>query len=564
MQGLNITVEHFGSGLPDAEKDCVWRLLCECDGDFMPRLSSRNRPDQRDLRDLGEDGAGTGPHEYFEKILGQEFLIARCDGTFAGFMTYRREEPAMALPELGDAIYVTTVCVEREMRGKGVTSAMYDKVEGDEIRDGGRLAVYTRTWSLNAAQMHTLPKRGYEIVSVLENDRGEGVDTVYFAKQSPLRVREFPFGCTPDRIPSRKYVTAPDHFHSHSSRRFSGIPSIAVSWGGRLWATWYSGPTAGEDSNNYVVLSTSSNGGADWKEVLVADPDCDGPRRSFDPEVWITPEGRLRWMWADREVPLRDGASNSFTCGHYFANTDRLMCVELDAEAEPVADGIVPTEIASGVMMCKPAVLRNGRRLFPVAAWFDDFSARVYEGGSDLARLEPVGSAMLPRERRQFDEHNIVELADGTLRLYMRTKSGPDGAWQSDSGDGGRTWSTSKPCPFAHTNSRLFVRRLASGALLLVKNGPLDSDIGRSDMTAFVSDDDGATWKGGLVLHNGPCSYPDGDQAADGTIFVTFDNDRMGNQEILFAKFTEDDVRAGKKVSEVMDASGVINVASGI
>jgi hypothetical protein len=39
-------------------------------------------------------------------------------------------------------------------------------------------------------------------------------------------------------------------------------------------------------------------------------------------------------------------------------------------------------------------------------------------------------------------------------------------------------------------------------------------------MTAFVSDDDGATWNGGLLLDERESSYPDGIQAEDGTTSV--------------------------------------------
>lgn len=373
---------------------------------------------------------------------------------------------------------------------------------------------------------------------------------------------EFPFAYPTDLTPSRAYVSPPDALHVKPRRRFSGIPSIAVSQrSGRLWATWYSGPTNGEDSNNYVVLSTSADGGATWKEVLVADPDRDGPRRAFDPEVWIAPDGRLRWTWTDREVEVRDGAANQWTTGHYFANTDNLMCLELDADAEPSGVVFELRRIASGVMMCKPLAARDGRWLFPVAVWRDDFSARLYESVDGGSTLVPRGGATLPANLREFDEHNVVELSDGALRVYMRVRGAPDGAWQADSRDGGRTWGPARPCPFRHTNSRYFVRRLASGTLLLVKNGPLNADIGRNDMTAYLSDDDGATWSGGLVLKAGPCSYPDGDQAADGTIFIAFDNDRTGRQELLFAKFTEEDVRAGKPVSGKFDVSGVISVA---
>ena len=346
-------------------------------------------------------------------------------------------------------------------------------------------------------------------------------------------------------------ILPPDRYHVRASRAFAGIPSVAVApRTGRLWATWYGGPTAGEDSNNYVILSTSADGGMTWKDVLVYDPDADGPRRAFDPEVWVAPDGLLRWTWTDRRVKLRDGGRNRFS--HEFSSRDELlMMASLDPDVEPSAPYPTAAAIGRGVMMCKPIVARDGRWLFPNCIWWDDFSARLL-ATRDGKAFSAVGGAHLPEENREFDEHNVVELKDGALRVYMRVQNGRGrGEWQADSADGGKTWGEARPCGFAHTNSRLFVRRLRSGALLLVKNGALDYDFGggnykgRVDMTAYVSDDDGATWKGGLLLKGGDCSYPDGDQAPDGSIYVTFDNDRFGRQCIYLARFTEDDVRAG-------------------
>ena len=51
-----------------------------------------------------------------------------------------------------------------------------------------------------------------------------------------------------------QHAGAPLPQHAVTNRAFSGIPSLAVSSGGRLWATWYAGITPGEDLN-----STSSS-----------------------------------------------------------------------------------------------------------------------------------------------------------------------------------------------------------------------------------------------------------------------------------------------------------------
>jgi hypothetical protein len=82
-------------------------------------------------------------------------------------------------------------------------------------------------------------------------------------------------------------------------------------------------------------------------------------------------------------------------------------------------------------------------------------------------------------------------------------------------------------------------------------------DGSRSRMTAFISDDDGTTWSGGLLLDERESSYPDGTIAADGTIRVIYDHQRYtenregkkGVGAVMMAAFREEDVRAGKLVS---------------
>ncbi len=80
----------------------------------------------------------------------------------------------------------------------------------------------------------------------------------------------------------------------------------------------------------------------------------------------------------------------------------------------------------------------------------------------------------------------------------------------------------------------------------------------------MLSDDDGKTWKGGLVLdeRNG-ISYPDGFQHPDGRIFIQYDRDRGGEAEILFATFTEADILAEKPVSDKTVFRQVVSKATG-
>jgi len=73
-----------------------------------------------------------------------------------------------------------------------------------------------------------------------------------------------------------------------------------------------------------------------------------------------------------------------------------------------------------------------------------------------------------------------------------------------------------------------------------------------------LSDDDGATWKGGLLLDERESSYPDGMQAEDGRLFIIYDHQRYtlsragqrGAGSVQLAVFGEEDIRAGKPVTD--------------
>ena len=162
-------------------------------------------------------------------------------------------------------------------------------------------------------------------------------------------------------------------FHRPEIRAHVGIPSIAVSpVNGRMWATWYNGEHRGEDYFNYVSLLTSADGGEHWKEVLVADPDEDGSKRSFDPELWISPDGKLRWSWTERMCdPDKGDPLKDYGLDMGDEKTDVVKMATLSAEVEPTLP-VEVCDVGRGVMMCKPIVLGNGEWLMPLAHWYEE------------------------------------------------------------------------------------------------------------------------------------------------------------------------------------------------
>ena len=68
---------------------------------------------------------------------------------------------------------------------------------------------------------------------------------------------------------------------------------------------------------------------------------------------------------------------------------------------------------------------------------------------------------------------------------------------------------------------------------------------------AFVSDDDGKTWRGGVIIdEREKVTYPDGVQGGDGTIYIIYDHNRTPDGAVLMAAFTEEDARAGRAVTD--------------
>jgi hypothetical protein len=345
-----------------------------------------------------------------------------------------------------------------------------------------------------------------------------------------------------------KYVGPPLPEHAATNRAFQGIPSLAVAPKGRLWAIWYAGVTPGEDQNNYVVLSTRSDAGATWKEVLVIDPDAEGSLRAFDPELWLTPDGRLFVFWAQ-------------STGHE-GKVSGVWCIET---AEPDAEQpkwSAPRRLTDGVMMCKPLVLSSGEWVLPASTWREtDHSARMVVSTDHGKTWALRGGCDVPVKVRNFDEHMFVERRDGSMWLLVRTQYG---IGESVSTDHGQTWPELKPSTIVHTASRFFIRRLASGNLLLVKHAPLDGSSKRSHLTAYISKDDGRSWTGGLLLDKRlGVSYPDGQQTPDGLIHIVYDFSRTAERNILMASFGEEDAAAGKAVSGEVRLCQVVSKASG-
>ncbi len=330
----------------------------------------------------------------------------------------------------------------------------------------------------------------------------------------------------------------PWKFHIPPTKR-QGVAGIERTAKGRLWTVY--GRDV-ESTRNYQVLKKSDDDGQTWSDVqLMVMPQRNV--RAMSAAVWIDPQQRL-WLFWGQSFGAQDGRYGIWA----------ITTNEPDAEKPKWS---APRRLGDGIMLNKPTVLKNGDWLFTSSVWKADDSIKVYASSDQGATFTLRGTANVPDpKRRGPDEPMIVERKDGTLWMLVRMQ----GLAETISRDGGKKWTPVQGLPIPHPTSRFFLRRLNSGALLLVKHGPLIGKVKREQLMAFISDDDGTTWQGGLMLdERDHVTYPDGVQAQDGTIYIVYDHNRTPDGEVLFATFTEEDVRAWKAVSDKVRLRAMID-----
>lgn len=158
----------------------VWELLCACNTEFVPRLSAREGPLSSKL--LGEIQVAE-PTSYFRELKKQEMLIATQGGSVIGFLSFRVGYCDDLLKDWSPSNYVTTVCVSREFRGQGAAFRLYEFLLNKLPDSLQNPFISTRTWSTNKKYLKVLKRLGFELVTVVKDDRGQGIDTCYFAKR---------------------------------------------------------------------------------------------------------------------------------------------------------------------------------------------------------------------------------------------------------------------------------------------------------------------------------------------------------------------------------------------
>ena len=178
MKGSPMNIEYITSLQNQITIQAVWELVKRYDHEFIPPLSARESTSQSIL--TTQHGIEAEPVQYFEQLLKQEFLIALEKDKLLGFMSFNKHYVNDDLQDQLDTIYISTIIVDGDYRGKGITTRFYAALQ--ELAKQWQKPITTRTWSTNHSHIHLLNKLQFKEIKRIKNGRGTGVDTVYYRK----------------------------------------------------------------------------------------------------------------------------------------------------------------------------------------------------------------------------------------------------------------------------------------------------------------------------------------------------------------------------------------------
>jgi predicted neuraminidase len=262
--------------------------------------------------------------------------------------------------------------------------------------------------------------------------------------------------------------------------------TICILDDGTEIVAWFGGEREGAD--DVAIWVSRSDDGSSWSPPALAARARGVP--CWNPVLFAV-DGRLLLFY-------KAGPSPQTWSGRVAVSTDGGRTWP---ERRALPPGIV------GPAKNKPLLVDGGRVLCPSSTeshlawggWIEETDA----GATTWRKHGPI----------HLDGIGIIQPAlvrgegDGHVVAFCRTANAGRVA-RTESGDGGRTWTTPALLDVPHNNSGLDADRLADGRVVLVGNAVTD---GRTPLHALVSDDLGLTFGESVVIDDvagGELSYP--------------------------------------------------------
>lgn len=167
----------------------IKRLLIAADDEFVPPLSAREGTTQRDGLDdsssASEVDISAAIEPYHSACLDQHLIACHDAGELYGFMSFRQGYTTTELGEYQPSNYISTIIVAPDHRRRGIARQLYETVLHELPSGVESPYITTRTWSSNDSHLSLLDELGFEKIHTIPNDRGPGVDTVYYGLSRP-------------------------------------------------------------------------------------------------------------------------------------------------------------------------------------------------------------------------------------------------------------------------------------------------------------------------------------------------------------------------------------------
>jgi len=355
-------------------------------------------------------------------------------------------------------------------------------------------------------------------------------------------------------------IFAPESWHVHAS-------CVVELPNGDLLACWFHGSGERTADDVKVEGARRPRGSPAWgPRFVLADtpglPDC-------NPAMFLDPQGRLWLVWVailsnqwesallkcrvasdflgdgpprwsrDDVIHLKPPAEFQSAALAYYDRAERtaLGAATDDATRVKLAGyfrtvrGRASDRLSQrlGWMpRAHPFVLERRRLILPLYSDGFDFSLMALsdDGGATWRTSTPlVGAGNI--------QPSIVRRRDGSLFTVMRDNGpAPKRLHQSESRDGGETWSPVTDSELPNPGSGAEILGLRNGHWVLISN---DTETGRHRLTVQLSDDEGKTWQWRRALEEdapGPAAgryhYPSLFEAADGTLHATYSHHVRG------------------------------------
>jgi len=322
---------------------------------------------------------------------------------------------------------------------------------------------------------------------------------------------------------------------------YHGWPTIARRSTGELLLVFSGGRESHVCPFGRVELMRSQDDGATWRWPQVL---SDGPIDDRDAGVVETPKGTIlvttftslayaeQFEKARRIQPGQPGSWDALQLREWTAVHERLgesqrkselgcwMLRSTDGGVEWSARYRVPVSSPHG-----PIALRDGRMLYPgVALWEKDRRVGVCESNDDGQSWTWLGDIPVrPGDTSaEYHELHAVEAADGRIICHIRNhnEANKNETLQSESKDGGRTWS--QPHPIGVWGLPAHLLRLRDGRLLMTY-GHRRKPFGNQ---ARVSADNGTTWGEPIVVSGdgvtGDLGYPSTVECGEGLLVTVW------------------------------------------